>query len=169
MTCNNRLMRPFLTAPLLAAMICLLPLPVWADTIQIEAGKMTLFHKDSKVVFFNNVHLIRGKIQLDCDHMIAYYSKKHKLTHADADGHVVVVQGHMHGRANKARLDQVRGILTLSGQAVLEQMGSRVKGETIVYNLNTRNTVVTPVTGGRVRMTIESTGGTSVLPATGKK
>jgi len=164
MKCRNTL-----TRPLLALLISLLPLPVWAGTIQIEAGKMIMFHKDSKVEFFDKVHLVRESMQLDCDHLIAYYSD-HKLTHADADGHVVIVQDNVHGHANRASLDQIKGILTLTDQAVLEQQGSRVAGEIIVHNMNTQKTVVTPVKGGRIHMTIESEDtGTSILPGTGTK
>jgi len=154
--------KPGLTIP--AILICLLPLPLWAGTIQIEAGKMTLLNKESKVEFFDKVHLVRESMQLDCDHLTAYYSD-HKLTHADASGHVVIVQDKVHGHANKARLDQLKGILTLTGKAVLEQEGNRVEGETIVHNLNTQKTDVTPATGGRIHMTIESEeGGAPILP-----
>lgn len=159
-----------LTRYLLALLACFLPLSVWAGTIQIEAKKMTLLQKESKVEFIGEVHLTRENMQLDCDHLIAYYSD-HQLTHADADGHVVIVQDKVHGHSNKARLDQIKGILTLTGQAVLEQQGNRVEGETIVHNLNSQKTVVTPDTGGRIHMTIESeeNGSTAILPGSGSK
>ncbi|EAU54009.1 lipopolysaccharide transport periplasmic protein LptA [Mariprofundus ferrooxydans] len=155
-----------LTRYLPALLACFLPLSAWAGTIQIEAKKMTLLQKESKVEFTGKVHLTRDTMQMDCDHLVAYYSD-HQLTHADADGHVVIVQDKVHGHSNKARLDQIKGILTLTGQAVLEQQGNRVEGETIVHNLNSQKTVVTPDTGGRIHMTIESEdngAATTILP-----
>lgn len=159
-----------LTRYLPALLACFLPLSAWAGTIQIEAKKMTLFHKENRVEFFDKVHLTRENMQLDCDHLVAYYTD-HQLTHADADGHVVIVQDKVHGHSNKARLDQIKGILTLTGQAVMEQEGNRVEGETIVQNMNSQKTVVTPDTGGRIHMTIESdeNGTTTILPGSGSK
>ncbi|WP_018293631.1 lipopolysaccharide transport periplasmic protein LptA [Mariprofundus ferrooxydans] len=159
-----------LTRYLPALLACFLPLSAWAGTIQIEAKKMTLFHKENRVEFFDKVHLTRENMQLDCDHLVAYYTD-HQLTHADADGHVVIVQDKVHGHSNKARLDQIKGILTLTGQAVMEQEGNRVEGETIVHNMNSQKTVVTPDTGGRIHMTIESdeNGTTTILPGSGSK
>jgi len=137
------------------ALLCIFPLPLWAGSVQIEAGKMTLFQKEGRVEFFNSVHLVRETLKLDCDHLTAYYSD-HKLTHADASGHVVIVQNDVHGHAKKAHLDQLHGTLTLIGAATLEQKGSRIEGETIVHDLNAEKTVVTPIKGGRIHMRIES-------------
>lgn len=155
---------------LLAGIITYMPLPLWAanTTVQIDAQRMTMFHKDNRVEFFGKVHLVRDSMVLDCDHLTAYYVDK-KLTYADADGHVVIVQDKVRGHSNKARLDQLNGKLTLSGKAVLDQDGNRVEGETIIHDMNRKDTVVTPGESGRIHMRIESDEGnnSSLLPDTG--
>jgi len=145
---------------LLSALLFIAPAIASAGTVQIEAGKMTLYQKEGKVEFTHKVHLVRETMQLDCDHLIAYYSE-HQLTRADADGHVVIIQDKVRGHAERATLDHVKSILTLSGKAVLEQDGNRIEGETIVHNLELQKTIVTPVQGGRIHMSIESEEATS--------
>ncbi|MDQ6992965.1 MAG: LptA/OstA family protein [Mariprofundus sp.] len=146
-------------------LLCLLPLPLWAATVQIDAGKMTIYQKEGKVEFVHKVHLIRETMTLKCDHLIAYYSD-HKLTHADGDGHVVISQEQLLGHSDRVHLDQIKGLIILSGQAVLEQQGSRVEGEKIVHHLNSQETTVTPTKGGRIHMTIESDQSPSSPPLT---
>ncbi|TLS76693.1 lipopolysaccharide transport periplasmic protein LptA [Mariprofundus erugo] len=155
---------------LLAGIITYIPAPLWAanNTVQIDAERMNMFHKDNRVEFFGKVHLVRDTMVLDCDHLTAYYVDN-KLTHADAEGHVVIVQDKVHGHSNKARLDQLNGKLTLSGKAVLDQDGNRIEGETIVHDMNRKDTVVTPGESGRIHMRIESDEGNNsvIVPGTG--
>jgi len=134
---------------------CLLSAPVRAGTVTIDAGKMHLIQEKGRVEFFNNVHLIREGMELNCDHLIAWYDE-HRLKRAEADGHVVIIQDKVRGHAKHATLDQAKNTLTLKGKAVLEQDGNRIEGETIVHHLNRKETVVTPVEGGRIHMSIES-------------
>ncbi|MDX8405445.1 MAG: lipopolysaccharide transport periplasmic protein LptA [Mariprofundus sp.] len=153
-TVHARMHPPF-SSLIIVTLLCLLPLSARADSVQIEAGKMTLFQQQNKVEFFDKVKLVRENLQLECDHLIAYYSD-HKLTRADADGHVVIVQDKARGHAQKATLDQRKGTLTLTGHAVLEQDGNRIEGETIVHQMNKQKTTVTPTRGGRIHMSIDA-------------
>jgi len=147
----------------------LLPAPLWAGTVQIEAGKMTLYHKKNQVVFSNNVHLTREDFELYCDRLVAYYTDKN-LDHADAFGHIRLRHGKAKGTADKAVLNQAGGTITLTGNASLEQDGNHVEGDQIVHDMNRNQTVVLPVKGGRTHMTIESgDSGNDLLPATGKQ
>ncbi len=141
----------------------------WAETVQIEAGKMTLYHKKNQVIFTNNVHLTRDDFELYCDRLVAYYSNR-ELDHADAFGHIRLRHGKAKGSADKAVLNQAKSTLTLSGNAVLVQDGNRVTGEQIVHDMNRQQTVVLPGKSGRTHMTIESADDNSsaLLPASGK-
>jgi len=154
---------------LLLAFLMLSPLPLWAATVQIEAGKMTLYHKKNQVIFTDNVHLTRDDFELYCDRLVAYYTDK-DLDHADAFGHIRLRHGKAKGSADKAVLNQAKGILTLTGNAVLEQDGNRVTGEQVVHDMNRQQTVVLPAKGGRTHMTIESSDNNSaLLPGAGKQ
>ena len=148
-----------------AAMLMMLAgvTPTSAETVQIEANKMTLYHKTSQVIFTSKVHLVRGDFVLDCDRLVAYYSE-HDLDHADASGHIQLRHGKIRGTSDKARFDQKSGALTLIGNAVLTQDGNRVEGDQIIHDLNKEQTTVLPSKGGRTHMTIESDNGAAVLP-----
>jgi len=152
----------------LSVLILGITTPVRAGTVQIEAGKMTLYHKKNQVVFLNQVHLTRQDFELYCDRLVAYYNE-HNLDHADAFGHIKLNHGKATGSADKAVLNQAKGIITLSGNAVMEQDGNHVEGAQIIHNMHSDQTTVLPKQGGRTHMTIQSNdNGSAVLPATGK-
>jgi lipopolysaccharide export system protein LptA len=155
-----------------ASAVMMLPSLLWAGTMQIEAEKMIFFHKENKAEFTSNVRVKRDDFTMNCDRLMVNYSKgeNSQMESVDAFGHVIMVQGDRKGRADTARLDQKKNILTLKGNAVLEQPGTRIVGETIVHNMSSEKTEVRPVKGGRTHMTIETGDkGNSLLPGTGSK
>ena len=161
-------MRLRITLALLAA---LLPATAWAGAMQVESGKMIFYHKKRMAEFTGNVQVKRDDFTMHCDRMVVYYreGKENELDHVDAFGHVVMTQGDNKGYADKARLNQRENTLTLIGNAVLEQPGGRITGETITHHINSEQTEVQPVKGGRTRMTIETGDNAgSILPETGK-
>lgn len=155
--------------PILAALIALLPATVaWAGAIEIESDRMTFEHKLDRAEFNDQVHLIRDDFELWCDRMVAFF-KENQLEHAEAYGHVRLKQGKVDGSSEEATLDQINGIMTLIGNARLEQEGSSVEGETIVYDTRKEKTVVKPAAGGRTHMFIESNDDTMTLPGPSSK
>ena len=143
---------------ILALLLALLPATAWAGTMQIESDRMVFHNKKNMAEFFDNVQVKRDGFSLSCDHMVVYYREggSGELDHVDASGHVVMTQGEKKGYADKARLDQRQNTLTLTGNAVLEQPGGRIAGETIVHHIDKEQTEVQPAKGGRTRMTIET-------------
>lgn len=92
-----------------------------------------------------------------------------ELEYIDAFGRVSMTQENKQGFADKARLDQKENTLTLTGNAVLEQPGGRITGETITHHISSEETEVHPAEGGRTRMTIETDDKAgNFLPETGK-
>lgn len=144
---------------MLTLLLALISSSVWAEpgtgSVEIESGKMVFSHKSSQAEFNRNVVLKRDEFELRCDKLIAYY-KNNKLDHAEAFGHIRIKQGEITGSSNKAVLNQVEGKLTLIGNAIMQQQGSRVQGETITHYINQEKTIVQPKAGGRTRMVIES-------------
>ncbi|OIO67267.1 MAG: lipopolysaccharide transport periplasmic protein LptA [Zetaproteobacteria bacterium CG1_02_53_45] len=156
------------TKTMLALLLALTSSVAWAGPVEIESGKMTFSHKTGQAEFTRDVVLTRDEFNLQCDRLITYY-KNNQLDHADAFGHIKIRQGKITGSADKAVLDQGKGKLTLIGNAVLQQQGSRVQGETITHFIDQEKTIVQPKAGGRTRMIIESDGHSSPLkPAGGK-
>lgn len=156
---------------ILAFAFTLLPALTWAGAMQVESGKMIFYHKKNMAEFSENVQVKRDGFTMNCDRMVVYYKEgaANELDHVDAFGHVVMVQGDKKGFAEKARLNHRENTLTLTGNAVLEQPGGRITGETITHHISSEQTEVHPGKGGRTRMTIETNdeaGG--ILPETGK-
>jgi lipopolysaccharide transport protein LptA len=149
----------------------LAPSMLWADTMQIEAGKMIFLHKENRVEFINNVQVERDNFIMNCDRLVVNYSEgdSTQMEYADAFGHVIMIQGDKKGQADTARLDQKNNILTLKGNAIMEQPGGRIEGETIIHNMASEKTEIHPVKGGRTHMTIETGDkGNNLLPGAGK-
>jgi len=137
-------------------LIGLLPAQLWAGTVNIEAEKMTVYHKKDQVIFTTKVHLTRQDFELYCDRLIVYYTDKN-LDRAEAFGHIRMLHGKARGTSDKAVLNQRKNTVTLIGNAVLVQDGNRIEGETITHDMTKDKTVVLPAKGGRTHMTIEST------------
>jgi len=135
-------------------LLIFLPLQAEAKSIQIEAEKMVLLHKNNQVIFTQHVHLTRDDFELFADRLVAYYNE-HDLERAEAFGNIRIKQADIKGSSNKAILNQKNNTLTLIGNAVLEQNGNRLEGETIVHDTKLEKTLVFPSKGGRTHMTIE--------------
>jgi lipopolysaccharide export system protein LptA len=162
--------RSFTMSSLVLAFM-LLPSLLWAGAMQIEAEKMIFYHKQNRVEFTRNVQVKRDDFIISCDRLVVNYSKGEntQLEFVDAFGHVTMTQGARQGKADTARLDQKKNILTLIGNAVLEQPGGRIEGETIIHHMSSEKTEVYPVKGGRTHMTIETSDkGNDPLPGAGK-
>jgi lipopolysaccharide transport protein LptA len=144
------------------------PLTAAAGTVEIEAAKMTIYHKQNRVVFHGRVHLTRADFELFCDQLEAFYTDR-DLDHANASGHVRLLHGSAVGTANSALLDQAGGTITLRGDAALEQDGNRVEGEQIVHHINRDETIVLPARGGRTHMSIESVDTPAVKAGAGQQ
>jgi len=152
---------------LAVAVTSLIPTILWAGPVEIESDKMVFMHKTEQAEFINRVHMKRDDFELYCDKLVAYY-KDNKLDHAVATGHIRLSQNEITGRADKAILDQKNNILTLTGNAVLEQPGGRIEGETIIHDMDKEKTTVQPVKGGRTHMTIDADeSGKPTLPIPG--
>jgi len=132
-----------------------LPISVAAETIQIESGKMVIFHKSNQAEFTQNVHLTRADFELFSDRLVTYYNDN-DLERAEAFGNIKLYQDDIKGTSDKAILDQKANTLTLIGHAVLIQNGNRLEGDKIIHDMSLEKTLVFPIEGGRTHMTIES-------------
>lgn len=128
-----------------------------AGPVKIQAEKLVVIHKSHQATFTGKVRLMRDDFTLYCDRLIAYYSASDgSIDRAEAFGNVRMQQGEKHGSAQKAVLDERKHTLTLIGQAVIEQPGGRLQGDTIVHDLRGRRTNVHKGKSGRVEMHIDS-------------
>ncbi|MDX8398300.1 MAG: lipopolysaccharide transport periplasmic protein LptA [Mariprofundaceae bacterium] len=143
---------------MLIMMLCCMP-QAWAAAIpvEIESEQMNVDHLNHKAEFKGGVHLVRGDFDLRCDRLLAYY-QDNELQRAEAFGRVRMQQGDKRGASNKAVFDQASDVLTLIGEASVEDGQGVIRGEKIVHHINGGQTQVMQGEGGRVRLNIESDG-----------
>lgn len=139
-----------------AMMILLLSPLVWAGPIEISADRLMVKNKAKLAIFEGHVRLAQDDFVLHCDRLEAFYNENHRLDHAKALGNVQMSQDGKKGKAKTAFLDQRKGRLTLKGDAVLEQKGGFIKGETIIHDLKSGDTKVLQGEGGKVELFLES-------------
>lgn len=129
-----------------------------AESVRIESDSLAVTHQKKRADFRGNVHLTRGDFKLQCDRLVAYYKEQAggELDHAEAFGHVKMSQGEKRGAGDTAIYLQKEGVLTLIGNAEMEEPGRVVRGEKIVHHLeSTRTEVQQSEDGGRVRLSID--------------
>jgi len=140
------------------------PIPV-----QIEADQLEVEHGDGQARFSGHVKLVRGTFVLHADQLTAHYGDKGGKMHFSygrAEGNVRFEEGDRQGSADAVLFDQVSGVVTLMGNAELEQPGGRISGDSIEYNLDSGDTNVRQGESGRVKLRIEQEPASSagVLP-----
>jgi len=144
----------------------------WAATkagkepTEIRAKRMEMSHTQRKVIFTGAVTLKRGDFILHCDRLVAYYTEPaRQLERAEAFGHVRMQQAGTTGRSREATLDYRKQLLTLRGDAFVQEQQGSLEGAQIVYNMKTRHTQVQAPASGRARLLLESDdSGNPVVP-----
>jgi len=128
----------------------------WAATaVEIESEQMSVDHLHNKAEFKGGVHLIRGDFDLRCDRLLAFYHEN-ELQRAEAFGRVRMKQGQKRGASKHAIFNQATNILTLIGQASVEDEQGVIRGEKIIHHIAGGQTQVMQGEGGRVRLSLDS-------------
>jgi len=143
---------------------CFVVTTAWAeDSVEIESQQMSVDHLHGHAEFKGGVRLLRGDFELRCDRLLAYYHNN-ELQRAEAFGRVRMQQGIKHGASKRATFNRQNNILTLIGEASVEDKDGVIRGETITHNIKTKHTQVTQGSSGRVRLSIESNDQTDKKP-----
>jgi len=135
-----------------------LSVTAWAATVTVQSDHLDIWEQKQEALFVGRVHLVREDFELFCDRLRAFYKKGSEgggIDHALATGHVRMIQGEKKGTSDSAVIDNSKQIVTLRGNAVMEQEGGRVTGETIVHHLNSKTTEVLQGDNGRVTLRID--------------
>ena len=137
-------------------MLCLFHSTAWgAGAVEIESDQMSVDHLHNQAEFKGGVHLVRDDFDLRCDRLVAYYSEN-ELQRAEAFGRVRMQQAGKRGAADKAIFDQASNILTLLGDASVEDKDGVIRGDIITHNVYTEQTQVIQGKGNRVHLNLES-------------
>ncbi|CAG9295593.1 lipopolysaccharide transport periplasmic protein LptA [Celerinatantimonas diazotrophica] len=119
----------------------------YSQKIVVNADQQKVDIKKNTVTFFNHVTVTQGSIKLNADKVTVYGTGEKGSEVMIADGHPAKFQQKMDdgrlmkGHANHLRYELKSRIVTLTGDAQLQQQESLVKGDTIRYNIKSQEMV----------------------------
>ena len=124
--------------------------------VDIEADKMEIQDKENKAIFTGNVHAKRPDVTLDCDLLVVDFvdtkqadgTSKTEVANLDATGNVVIVTERQKITGEHATMDPRTDILVVTGNVVLTQGKTVLRGPKLNANLKTNKM---DMTGGRVK------------------
>ncbi len=166
---------PLLLAPMLVARpaaaaqsSAVLPGGDAKEPINIDAAKLDYFDKEQKLVYSGNVVATQGQSKLKASVLVLFLTPKEasdqpgapssssELRRMEATGPVTVVSKDQIGTGDSGVYEKSENKVYLIGNVTLTQGPNVTKGDKLIYDLTTRQAVVT----GRVKsMFIPSSGG----------
>ncbi len=145
---------------ILFLMCCGIAIPAYAgEAVQITADHMRMDALQHQAHFSGGVHLTRGDFQLWSDQLLVLYQHQH-IQKAIADGRVRMIQLKKTGMAEHAVFENSTRIVTLKGNASVENEQGVVRGETIIYHIDSQETIVSQGNKQAAHLHFEDTGNT---------
>ncbi|MDW8096127.1 MAG: lipopolysaccharide transport periplasmic protein LptA [Aquificaceae bacterium] len=109
----------------------ILPLIVYAQPLVGEADNLT--YEKNKVIYTGNVRLTRGNAVLTANRVVIHLDENRKPKLAEAEGNVRYVEGNRRSYANRMVYDFRDEVITLVGDAKVEEGPNFIEGDEIVY------------------------------------
>ncbi len=128
----------------------------------ITADNLEILDEKNLIIFTGNVRASRGDTRLRADRLEVYTEKASgkdgaqgnggeggtKMRRWVATGNVRIIKGDMTITGNRADMDVPRDVVTVTGNVVVRQRGSTIRGAKLVANLKTN---VTRIIAGKKR------------------
>jgi lipopolysaccharide export system protein LptA len=128
--------------------------------IRITSERMESVDQKGTVLFTGDVVAVKGKMTIRTDRLEVFYEKgadgKKKLMQIIASGNVVIREGDRTGTAETAVYDKPGEIITLSGNARVQEGENRIQGEKIILYINEDRSVVESGSHGKVEAIVYS-------------
>ncbi|MEN3028134.1 MAG: lipopolysaccharide transport periplasmic protein LptA [Aquificaceae bacterium] len=112
-------------------LLILIPFLIHAQPLLGEADSLT--YEKNRIIYTGNVRLTRGNALLTARKVVIHLDEKRKAKLAEAEGDVRYVEGNRRGFADKMVYDLKEEIITLRGNARVEEGPNFVEGDEIVY------------------------------------
>ncbi|MHA3054286.1 lipopolysaccharide transport periplasmic protein LptA [Acinetobacter sp. ANC 4633] len=111
--------------------------------ISLVADRATYNDKTGYTTYSGNVVIEQGSMKLQADSVTAQFNKNRQISTVTANGHPARFQqktdpnkGFSRGEGQKIIYNADTGILTLNGNAYVNQDGASVRGATLRYSMN---------------------------------
>ncbi len=157
-------------------MIMLLALPLYSHAlpsdanqpIKLLADKATYSERTGVTSYSGNVIITQGTLKLTADDITVNLSEQRSINSAVATGRPATMQqvitadkGLAKGQGNKIDYNAVTGIITLTGNAKLNQNGASFAGNVIRYSLKAGDVEATAGNSQRVELILPPNNNTS--------
>jgi len=130
------------------------------DPVNIDAAKLDYFDKEQKLVYTGNVILTQGEGKLQAGMLIIFLAPKNgqnlggtpssssQVRRMEVPGPVTILSKDQIGTGDSGLYERTENKVYLIGNVTLTQGPNVTKGDKLVYDLTTKEAVVT---GGRVK------------------
>lgn len=108
--------------------------------IEIEADQLDIFDKKKIAVFKGNVRAKQGETVVNSGRLTVHYSgggvgTAQSITRLEADGGVRISQKDQNAKGDRAYVDMIREVITLSGNVILTQGKNVLRGSKLTVNM----------------------------------
>jgi lipopolysaccharide export system protein LptA len=130
------------------------------DPVNIDAAKLDYFDKEQKLVYTGNVIATQGETKLQTGKLVIFLAPKNanaaagapssssQVRRMEAAGPVTILSKDQIGTGDSGIYERSENKVYLVGNVTLTQGANVTKGDKLIYDLTTKQAVVT---GGRVR------------------
>ncbi len=136
--------------------------------IQIEADRLEIVDDQNTALLTGNVSVVQGTTLLKARKIKVFYLRgneakqsKSGIKRIEASGKVAVRSDDNHATADKATVNMVTEIVTMSGNVIMSQGNNIAKGCEVVVNLKTNVSEIKPCGGssnqgsGRIKLLLD--------------
>ncbi len=109
------------------------PINITADRFEIQARR-------NEATWSGNVRAQRGRTQLTCERLVAYYTAAQEIRRIECVGRVEASHGDIWAAGERAEFDNQTGNLVVTGNPQARQGNNHLKGARIIVNV-TRDTI----------------------------
>lgn len=128
------------------------PVSTGSETIEISSRRLEADHAAGMVKFVGEVVAIQGDTTIRAEELILYQSdKEQRIERIEAFRKVRIEQGERIATGNKAVLDRTRGQVVLTGSPKVSQGADFVKGDEIIFFLDSERSIVRSKGSERVK------------------
>lgn len=136
--------------------------------VSYSADNLQYFDGDRRLVLTGNVDIVQNDARLRANQITLYFSRSTAPAGANgqssggglgsgdiqrmlAEGDVYYVRPQQSARGNRADYETATDSVTFSGNVVVASEENVIRGETMVLQIGTRQTIIRPQNGQRVR------------------
>lgn len=101
--------------------------------ISIKADRLEIKGRGNQAVWLGHVRAKRGDTNLSCDRLVASYTTDQQISKIECLGSVEILDGDRWAKGERAEFDNLKGILTLTGNPEARQGPNHMRGSRVTF------------------------------------